>query len=374
MITTRARRITAARIATALAVLVALGACATDPEEAEGGTDLAAEDWEPEYVDGVLQPLPDGFPEDELTIVSVDEPGSLDGLFARTLDEALADISPVDIVVSDEPRAAGGSFHTLADVMTRDGGDEGYYPIIAPIPGSITDFHVEPVEEETGITPDDVNYFISTEQHPWVVAQRTDAPWGEPSFDAFVQYVRDNPGEVRYIAPGVGAGADIAMEWLLTELDLEVEKIPAADRDAAMAAVGAGEGDVTMNQASVALGAEESGRAEVIFTTGEEVPDIWADNPGIASAADYDKYGLQHVEWGTVQALMVHSDVSDLHVRWLYELFAAGVETDAYQARLDSNPWMEIKVLTTEECEAMKDRVYENSEPIIRDIGLHIDG
>jgi tripartite-type tricarboxylate transporter receptor subunit TctC len=355
-----------------LAFVSALGACATDPEEAEGGTEVNVEDWEPEYVDGVLQPLPDGFPEDPITIVSVDEPGSLDGLYARTFDDALTDISPVDIVVSDEPRVAGGSFHTLADVMTRDGGDEGYFPIIAPIPGSITDFHVEPVVEETGITPDDVNYFISTEQHPWVLAQRMDPPWGEPSFDAFVEYVRAHPGEVRYIAGGVGSGADIAMEWMLHELDLEVEKIPAADRDAAMAAVGAGEGDITMNQASVALGAEEAGRAEVIFTTADEVADLWADNPGVASAADYEKYGMEHVEWGTVQALMVHKDVPESHVAWLYELFSAGVETDAYQARLESNPWMTIEVLTTEECEAMKDRVYQGSDPIIEAIGLHI--
>ena len=55
-----------------------------------------------EFVKGVLQPLADGFPNKPITIIVVDEPGSRDGIYARTMQEACRGISPVDILVSDE--------------------------------------------------------------------------------------------------------------------------------------------------------------------------------------------------------------------------------------------------------------------------------
>ena len=359
-------------VAVAAIGLVLVAACADDPETETGGADetVDAESWEPEFVDGELQPLPDGFPEREITIVSVDEAGSRDGIYARTLDEALEGISPVDIIVSDEPRAAGGTMHTLADVLNREGGTDGYFPIVAAIPGTIMDFHVEPVEEETGLTPDDVKYFIATETHPWVLAQRSDAEWG-PSFDAFVEYAREHPGELRYIAGGVGSGVDIAMEWLLSELEIEVEKVPAADRDAAMAAVGAGEGDITLTQPQVAVSAAD--RVDVTFVTTPEVPEIWADNPDVASSANYPDYDIPHIDWGTVQGLMIPAEVSDLHTRWLYTLFEAAVDTDVYQARTETNAGMEIRVYTTEESQEIARTTLDFSEPIIREIGLFHD-
>ena len=56
-----------------------------------------------EFVKGVLQPLADGFPKRAITFVVADDPGSRDGIYARTLQQALKGISPVPILVSDEP-------------------------------------------------------------------------------------------------------------------------------------------------------------------------------------------------------------------------------------------------------------------------------
>ena len=63
-------------------------------------------------------------------LVVVDDPGSRDGIYARTLQEALKGISPVPILVSDEPVAVGGTFDKLKDLQTREGGIEGYYPVV----------------------------------------------------------------------------------------------------------------------------------------------------------------------------------------------------------------------------------------------------
>ncbi|MPZ15434.1 MAG: hypothetical protein GEU73_13610 [Chloroflexi bacterium] len=52
--------------------------------------------WE----DGVLQPLEDGFPDREITLVVVDDPGTRDALYAVDMAEALSDISPVGRLTS----------------------------------------------------------------------------------------------------------------------------------------------------------------------------------------------------------------------------------------------------------------------------------
>jgi tripartite-type tricarboxylate transporter receptor subunit TctC len=177
---------------------------------------------------------------------------------------------------------------------------------------------------------------------------------------------------VRYISGGVGGGQDITMEWLLANLDLEVTKVPAADRDAAMAAVGAGEGDVTLTQPDVALPAEETGRADVILATSEEVPAEWTDNEGVVSAKDFADLGLpEGTTWGAVLGLLVPSQVNELHQRWLYALFEAASEAPAYQARADSIPGLQIRLYSTEEANELARATYESTEPIIRELGLH---
>src|SRR5260370_26761411 len=82
------------------AALLALAACAATPTTGSGPQEVG--DWQPVYEDGVLQPLPDGFPNQPITLLNPDSPGHDDGLYARSIQSALEDISPVSIQVRDE--------------------------------------------------------------------------------------------------------------------------------------------------------------------------------------------------------------------------------------------------------------------------------
>lgn len=359
---------------TALLVLVPLTlvGCTETPEDeaaAPADSDSSAECAEPTFDDdGALEPLPSGFPESAITIVSVDEPGSRDGVYARTLDQALNDISPVDIVVSDEPRAQGGTIDTVVDVMDREGGTEGYHLVVSSVLGTSTDFHAVDYEGELGVSLEDLDFFVATEEYPYVLAQRADAPWGE-DFASFVEYGQANPGELRYISGGVGSATDITMEWLLNELDIEVTKVPAADRTAAIAAVGGGQGDFTFTQPEIALGAEEQGRAKVIFTSTEEAPDEWAGE--VATAADYADYGIEEATWGTVEGLVVPAEVPDCNVDWLRALIVAATETDVYQQRAETQAGITLRLYDGEQGNALAQTLFEFSEPVVREAGLH---
>jgi tripartite-type tricarboxylate transporter receptor subunit TctC len=349
------------------------GADAAGTEAAAGGEGTEGGAWTPEFVDGVLQPLPDGFPEEPINLVVVDEPGSRDGIYARTIQEGLADISPVEIIVSDEPAPQGGTNQTLADTMSREGGTEGYWPVVTTLFGGPTDFHVVPIEDEYGISIDDITYLVSTEEQPYVMAQRADAEWGS-TFAEWVEYAQAHPGELRYVSNGVGSGHDLLMEYMMNSLGIEVQKIPAAGHQEALAALGAGEGDFSMVQGDLAYTNEQAGRVDVIFVSTSEVPEPWAsEDETVVSASVMPDYEIDPVQWGITLGFMVPSETPDEHEQWLYELFAAAYESDVYTERAETIPGVLPSLTTTEETQEIARNNYESAEPIIRELELHYE-
>jgi tripartite-type tricarboxylate transporter receptor subunit TctC len=323
----------------------------------------------PTYNGAQLQPLPDGFPTEALTLVNVDDAGSRDGLFARDLERALSDIVPVPVVVSDEPRAGGGTFHALADTLEGNHGAAGYEPVIFSIPGAVTDFHVDPIADELGRDLDDVSIIAILETQPFLFVQRSDAPW-PATFQGFIDYTRAHPGEVRYIAGNTGSGLDIAMEWLLGELGIEVRKIPSAGSQAAISTLAAGEADISMSVVDVVAPAVQTGLVDVIWTSGDAVPDPFLRD-GVACAADGTQYGIPDTDWGVVMALAVPAEVDDAHVEWLQEAFRAATETELYAERERRVAGLDIAFRPGAEADALARRVYKESEQVIRDLGLH---
>ena len=149
-----------------------------------------------EFVKGVLQPLADGFPNKAITLIVIDEPGSRDGIYARTMQEALRGISPVNILVSDEEVAQGGTFYKMGDLLTRPGGDQGYFPFIMDLWGTSLDPLMEPVKEETGKGIDDLQVIINTESLGYFVMQTKTVPRG-PTWADFVKYANAHPGQAK---------------------------------------------------------------------------------------------------------------------------------------------------------------------------------
>ena len=47
----------------------------------------SAQDWKPEFVDGKLQPLADGFPGEDITLIVADSASSAEGILMQNLVE-----------------------------------------------------------------------------------------------------------------------------------------------------------------------------------------------------------------------------------------------------------------------------------------------
>jgi tripartite-type tricarboxylate transporter receptor subunit TctC len=344
-----------------VAILLAAGALVAGLAAAP-----TAEAFEPKFVDGVLQPLPDGFPNQPITLINVDEAGSSSGLYVRSIQQALEGISPVDIRIADEPRAAGGTVHTLAEVVNeREGGDQGYFLVQGSTIGTATDFLTEPTEKETGISFDDVNFLITTEAAPWLILQRKDAPWGR-GLDNFVKYAKEHPGEIKYVSPGVGGGLDIFTTWVMDRLGVQVNKVPAANREASMAAVGGGAGDITANNATSTLKALD--KVDILLVSVKGVP---KEFEGANSAEDYPKFGIEDLAFGSFQGFILSKKVPEEHAQWLHALLAAAAETDAYKQKALTTPGTVIGVTSTEETNAQAKGARDAALPIVKAAGLY---
>ena len=323
-----------------------------------------------ELVKGVLQPLADGFPKRNLNIIVVDDPGSRDDLYAKSLQAALKGISPVNITVSCEPAAGGGTWITIHDVLKRDGGPEGYYPIVINPYGVVTDLHSEPYTRDINAKFEDLNMIIYTEVMPYIIIQRKNAPWG-PTFAGMVKYGKENPGKLKYISKEVGSGYDIAWEWIALTLGLKTQKMPQGTMQEVASTVGAGVGDFAINDTITAVTNAQAGRLDATMIFGSTVPDIFKKlNPNIISAKEF---GLSTELAGADLGLGVPSQVPQAHVDWMYKLFRIAATSPLHQKRATLIPGLVFNIQDGAYINAQNKRLLASSEPVIRAIGLHID-
>jgi tripartite-type tricarboxylate transporter receptor subunit TctC len=322
-----------------------------------------------EFVDGVLQPLEDGFPNRPITLISNDDAGSADGIIARQLQAILGDISPVPILVSDEPRANGGTFDKLKELEGRDGGTEGYYPVAVNVFGAATDTLVADIEGYLGMTLEDMHMVSVLEGSTMMVVQRKDAPWG-PTFAGMVEYAKAHPGEIKYISTKVGSGSDIAFELIakLAGIRQDLNKIPAIDVQAVVSTIGAGEGDVGIASTGITRSAWEDGRIDVTLSTLDYVPAAWDEDADVVTA---QQAGLGQLGIGNFRGWCVPKATPKEHVEWLYKLLKAAASTDEYKKRETTVPGTRIMTLTPDESNQLAKDVVVAAEPVVRAVGLH---
>jgi tripartite-type tricarboxylate transporter receptor subunit TctC len=331
-------------------------------------TPASAQSWTPEYSGDELQPLADGFPDRPITILNVDDPGSPDGIYARTLQKVLNDISPQRVNVLDRPSTAFGTWEALKFAEGEPGGDAGHVMVVHTVPGTALDLLTVDLKKEQGMDLSDLNIVLTTEEVPYVVISRKDAPWGA-SFDEMIAYAKTNPGKVRYLSREVGSAADITMTWLFDQKDVDVEKIIGGSMQEIGIAVAAGEVDVALVFAEVALTHFQNEKIEVLLLTGETAIAPWTDKPTLSQVVE-----AKDVLWGRVIGLAVPASVPDEHRAWLFELVRKGTEDARYTERGATVPGRVLKIRDHDDAVALATAIRDFGDPIVRELGLHFEG
>jgi len=318
----------------------------------------------------VMKPLADGFPKRAITIINIDDPGTRDGIYARMFQTACKGLSPVPILVSDEPVATGGTWMKVKELRSRSGALEGYYPFVNTLFGVATDLQVEPRTREIGAKMDDLKNILNTELMAHFMIMRKDAPWGK-TFDGFVKYAKEHPGELKYVSYEVGSGQDIDMEVIMAKVGgLKVKKIPQGTMQECASAVGAGEADFSMLGADVAVTNWQAGRVLVPLVVADAVPPPFDKDPNVSSAK---AFGLPTFI-GTFLGLAVNSEVPQSHIDWMYTMFKAASEKPEFSKRWQGMlPGDTPKHMTGAEADKTMREIFAACDQIIRDIGLHID-
>ena len=316
----------------------------------------------------VLKPLPDGFPSRSITIINVDDPGTRDGIYGRMFQSACRGLSPVPILVSDEPIAQGGTWMKLNELLKRPGAVEGYYPVIIAA-GMSTDLLVDPLTKDINAKLTDLKMILITEQLCYIFLQKKNAPWGK-TFDGFIKYGKEHPNTLKYVSFEVGSFQDIAMEWIMAKYGVKVKKVPQGSMQECASAVGAGEADFTMVASDVATTNYQAGRVDVSFILTDVLPAPWDKDPNVSSAKTL---GIPSFV-GTILGLGVNGQVPQAHVDWMYQLFHAASQKPEFQKRWQGMiPGNVPRPMTGSESDKMIKDIYDAMDQPIRDIGMHVD-
>jgi tripartite-type tricarboxylate transporter receptor subunit TctC len=303
-------------------------------------------------------------------LVVVDDPGSRDGIYARQMQQALRGISPVEVVVSDEPSSSWGLWVKLKEMPSRNGGKDGYYPIVVNVYASCTDPLVEPITEKLELDLSDMNMIVVTEKLPYTVVQKKNAPWGR-KFSDMIAWAKANPGKLRRPTDGIGTAQDINALMAFKQLGVKDFRIPQPSTGAALAALGAGEGDVMFISIGAAMPHIEAGKMDLTMIIGSKVPPPWDKDPNVTTT---DAAGLGFMsKIGVIEGFCTVKDTPKSHIEWLAKLFKAGAGTALYKSREKTVPGWEPILLSSEEANAIKDSFAKLADPIIRDLGMHVD-
>jgi len=360
-------------VALGIASAVVLAGCAAGSEE-ETPEGFAPDDEEIVFVDGVLQPLSDGFPSSALTLVVVDEAGSDDGIYARTFAEAARDISPVDIRIDDRPEfgATYGAWEAIDWTSEQRGGDEGYYVTVVTLPGSTLDLLETPVTADLGSTMESLNTIMLTESVPYIIVTRPDAPWGT-DFSAMLEYAQANPGEVKYISRGPGAGPNIAMQaYLQTAGGVDLNTSIGGSHPEIMTALGAGVGDVAVTLPGAASPFLQDGTVQLMTCTGNLNP--CAANWGEQRPNAASQLGIDNDPWGSGRGLVTAEGIPESHRLWLEALVKSVTEQDSFIKARTSIPGVGMAQLNKADALELQKVAYRFAYPIIEALGNLVDG
>jgi len=349
--------------AAVLSVLLA-GALATDA--------AVAQEWEPEFHHGKLLPLPDGFPSDSITIVAAGNRSSVPGLLAVRLQEYSRLFTPVAVNVKHVPELdKHGSWEALKYAAEAEGGSEGYVNVIFESPDNLITLHTAPGMADIGVGLNDLSEVISIEDHRFAVVQCKDADW-EPTWEALVEQIKENPGKVRYAGGEPGDRLDMVFAEYMRVQDLGslyddgvIAHDNTGDVAARMQAVVACEADVTVTDMEQLITEKLGEEVAVLLVTGKKKLAKYKNTP---TAADV---GMADDPMSRAMQVVVPAGVDPLHVKWLHTLWwKTGRDSYFKAGRILDQPVNLSNLLDDEESAAWNEAADERIEALANELGI----
>jgi len=165
---------------------------------------------------GIAQAASD-YPTRPIQLIVAWSAGASEDLRNRSLAPTLEKVLGQPVVVVNKPGAAG----TLGLTMVAKAKPDGYILGSASTSPLLFAPHVQKVEFNP-LT--DLTYIAGTCIQPYGIVVRSDAPW--KTFEELSDYVKKNPGKIKYGSFGIGGLAHIYMEAIAKEWNLNWVHVP----------------------------------------------------------------------------------------------------------------------------------------------------
>lgn len=311
--------------------------------------------------------LADGFPSQPIVLLVIDEPGSVDSIYANQIAEAASKISPQPVVV--DHRVDFTNFGTWEGIAwIKDQGEiasEGYITYVLTLPDMMIDMAALDITGMTGQTVDDLNPVIATERVPFMFIQHADAPWGN-TIQGFVDHAKANPGTVRHITGGPGGGMDAAMRFWLSGLGVTVLDVIGGNPTERALAVASGEGDITAAPPDVLSPHLDAGKVVLLMGAGDAAfPPPWEAIPTSASL------GIANDPFMQTRTIATSPDVSDERRAWLYELFSTAAQDPTFVEQRSMVTALELVDLDPAEAKALSTLGLDTAIDMFKALGIY---
>jgi tripartite-type tricarboxylate transporter receptor subunit TctC len=234
--------------------------------------------------------------------------------------------------------------------------------------------HAATVQKDIGVSLDSLAEVITLESRPYALIQCASAPW-EPTWQALLDQIKANPGKVRYMGGGPGAGTDVAFAYYLHKLGIGslydksvIDYVDVGNPSSCALATAACEGDITFAPMDLAYTHSQAGKVKVLLIGQDKRIEQFPDVPTAAEV------GIPDDPVSSTKQIIVPSAVDPQHVQWLYALWNAVASDPDYQAkRRQIQVGTQIKNLDPAASAALNDATDAKMDELTHLLGINVD-
>lgn len=211
------------------------------------------------------------------------------------------------------------------------------------------------------VNPDDLTSVMQYNFDPASLTVPEDAPYD--TVEEFVQYAKDNPGEISISNSGIGAIWHLSAAGFAQQAGIDVKHVGYDGGAPATKAVLNGEVQATTASAAEVAGQVQDGPLKTLGVFGDERVSIFPDVPTLKEAG-YD------FTMGAWRGLTVPNDTPDERVSQLHDAYKSVYDSDDFKSFMDENGFGTV-YRDTEEFSSFMDSEYDRFADIIESLDLN---
>ena len=258
------------------------------------------------------------FPEEPIKIIVPFAAGGSATTTARLLAEYSEEPMGQSIVI--ENREGGGGTIGQQYVSTAD--PDGYTLLLAT-----TSVVTSPIFNETAFTHEDFDPILQVVSDVSYLYINADAPYDD--FESFIEYAKENPGEVTFATSGAQASDTIAAKELIEEAGIDATVIPYDGAAPGIASVAGGHDSAAMSSFGESEGQVQAGNIKPILVFSENKSTKYPDIP-----TSYEKgYEISDESW---RGIVAPKGTDPEIIKYLQDAFKAGFDNPEFKEKMDN--------------------------------------